>query len=353
MNEPSRIDTFDQAGAAAERVVRKTEIITDPWSWWKAALANPKAVGKNLIVTTTPEWGYWRTKFKNSHWLPVVIWQDEAGNWLAKRGQQHDERMVDAEELWTYACRNPISVDEYDRVYAGAEWSDTDPTVGAQARAPRPGSNEPVDEAEILKDQIDSAIAGAAAYEKVDSDDKAAKAQSLRSRLLELERQGDKLFHFEKDPLTKRGKEIDERWRFRSDATAVAKRIRDALDKYETAKLQKRRAEEEAARKAAAEAERKAQEAELSFVEQPAAPAQEATPAPAAAPETTIKGSYGRAATISTEWVVTGIADQDALYRFMRDHADLKACLLNLAQRATKAGHNVPGIEKQEKARVR
>lgn len=349
-------NTFERIGEAAERVVRKVEVTPDVprWAWHTAALANPKQIGKTLIVTTSPEEGWFRAQYKGGQWEPVVIWE-EGGRWFALRGIEPNRKVIEADDVWTWCCRYPISFAEYERVAEqGHEWSDVDSVVHSQRKGPpRPGSNEPGDEAEILKDQIDSAIAGAKAYEKIDTDDKAGLAQSLRSRLLELERQGDKAFHAEKDPLTKRGKEIDERWRFRSDATAVAKKIRDELDKYETSKLQRRRAEEEAARKAAAEAERKAQEAELSFVQQAPAPEPPATPAPAAAPETVIKGSYGRGATISTEWVVTGITDQDALYRFMRDRADIKACLLNLAQRATKAGHDVPGITKEEKARVR
>jgi hypothetical protein len=354
MNEPRRIGTFESSGTVAERAVRKAgDGPTDPWAWWKAALANPKAIGVTLKMTTTPEQGFYRWKKKDSPWILVAIWQDEDGSWLAKRGAQHEERMVDAHQEWEYCRNRPITVDEYDKVYAGGEWSDVDSVVHAQRQPPRPGSNEPVDEAEILKDQIDSAVAGAKAYEKVDSDAKAALAQSLRSRLLELFREGDKKFHSEKDPITKLGKEIDERWRFRGEAETVAGKIRMALEKYESAKLARRRAEEEAARKAANEAERKREEAELSFVQQELAPEPAPAPPPAAAPETTIKGSYGRAATISTEWVVTGIADQDALYRYMREHADLKECLRNLAQRATKAGHDVPGITKSEQARVR
>jgi len=50
--------------------------------------------------------------------------------------------------------------------------------------------------------------------------------------------------------------------------------------------------------------------------------------------------------------VVTAITDQDALYRFLRDHPDLKNCMFDLAKRAVAKGHDVPGVETQEQARV-
>jgi hypothetical protein len=141
------------------------------------------------------------------------------------------------------------------------------------------------------------------------------------------------------------------------DAKSGADELRKSLESYESTKLAKRRAEEEAARKAAEAAEQARMEQEQSFLAPEPGPEAEAAPAPAPVPapvpETTIKGSYGRAASVSTEWVVTGIADQDAVYRFMREHQDLKACLLDLAKRGVKAGHAVPGITKEEVARVR
>jgi len=346
-----------------------TEEPSNPWAWWEAALANPKAIGDALKITSTPEQGFYRTKSKEGAWEPVAIWFAD-GAWSALQGLPPDHRNVDADQVWTWCCRNPISQDEYERVAErGEEWSDSDPIVAQQIRkAPRPGHNSgDVDEAEQLRDQIESALAGAKAY-VIKDDETAAKAQSLRSRLLELHREADKAFHAEKDPITKRGKEVDARWRFRSDAQEGADGIRDKLKAFENAKLQaqrkreaeeaeKKRLEEEAQRKKEAEA-RAAEAASAGgepSVEPEPQPEPEPAPAPSPAPvQTTLKGSYGRAATITAKIVVDQVTDQDALYAYLREHKEVKELLFDLAQRAHKAGRtNIPGISLKEEVDVR
>jgi hypothetical protein len=261
--------------------------------------------------------------------------------------------------VWTWCCRYPISFDEYERVAEqGAEWSDVDSVVQSQRKGPpKPGDNSgDRSESEMLADDIKASLDQLRQYKAIKDDEQAGKAQSLRSRLLELHRKADKIREKLVRPHLDAQQSINGEWQpLVKDAKAGADDLRKSLEGYESMKLAKRRAEEEAARKAAEAAEQARQEAEQSFVAPEPGPAAEAAPAPAPAPipETTIKGSYGRAASVSTEWVVTGIADQDAVYQYMRGHADLRACLLDLAKRATKAGHTVPGIIKEEVARVR
>lgn len=354
-------DTFESIGKVAERVVRNTQVSADVprWAWHTAALANPKQIGKTLILTTTPEEGWFRVKSKDGPWEPVVIWQD-GDAWNALRGIEPDRRQVrDVEDLWSYCCRNPISFDEYERVAEqGAEWSDVDSVVQSQRRGPpKPGDNAgDRSESEMLADDIKAALDQLRQYKAIKDDEQAGKAQSLRSRLLELHRKADKIREKLVRPHLDAQQAINGEWQpLVKDAKGGADDLRRTLEGYESAKLAKRRAEEEAARKAAAEAEQARMEQEQSFLAPEPGPEAEAAPAPAPAPapETTIKGSYGRAASVSTEWVVTGIADQDAVYQYMREHPDLKACLLDLAKRGVKAGHTVPGITKSEVAKVR
>ncbi|TPN11680.1 hypothetical protein [Mesorhizobium sp. B2-1-2] len=353
-------DTFESIGDITERVVRNAQVTADVprWAWHSAALANPKMIGKTLIITSTPEEGWFRVKSKDGPWQPVVIWQD-GDQWLALRGIEPDRKTVAADDVWTWACRNPISFDEYERVAEqGAEWSDVDPVVQSQRKGPpKPGDNSgDRSESEMLADDIKASLDQLRQYKAIKTDEEAGKAQSLRSRLLELHRSADKIREKLVRPHLDAQQAINGEWQpLVKDAKSGADTLRKSLESYESAKLAKRRAEEEAARKAAEAAEQARQDAEQSFVAPEPGPVAEAAPAPAPAPapETTIKGSYGRAASVSTEWVVTGIADQDAVYRYMRDHPEIKACLLDLAKRGVKAGHNVPGITKEEVAKVR
>jgi hypothetical protein len=377
-NEPSRIGTFESIGSAAERVVRKVEVTPNVprWAWHTAALANPKQIGKTLIVTTSPEEGWFRAQYKGGQWEPVVIWQD-GERWFALRGIEPNRKVIEADDVWTWCCRYPISFAEYERVAEqGAEWSDVDSVVHSQRKGPpRPGSNEPGDEAEMLKDQIASAVAGASKYGKlkkwttrgktkvpevesfIKSDDDLAKAQSLRARLNELSGEGDKKFHAEKDPITRDGKRVDDRWRFRDEADDTALIIRSAMEVYQNEQLRLLRVAEDARAKAEQEAAKAREEAEVSFVAPEATPMPEPALPPAPAPlPTTVKGSYGRAATTTAVTEVTEVTDIDALlaWRPVHDHADMKPFLLDLAKRAYKAGHrDIPGVKVEERMTVR
>jgi hypothetical protein len=354
-------DTFESLGTVAERVVRNTQVsaAVPRWAWHTAALANPKQIGKTLLVTSTPEEGWFRVKSKEGPLDPVVIWQD-GDQWFALRGIEPDRRQVrDVEELWTYCCRQPIPFDEYERVAEqGHEWSDVDPAVHAQRRGPpKPGDNAgDRSESEMLADDIKAALDQLRQYKAIADDEQAGKAQSLRARLNELSGKADKIREKLVRPHLDAQQAINGEWQpLVKDAKGGADTLRKTLEGYESAKLAKRRAEEDAARKATEAAAQARAEQEQSFLAPEAGPEAETAPAPTPAPmpETTIKGSYGRAASVSTEWEVTGISDQDAVYQYMREHADLKRCLLDLAKRATKAGHTVPGITKAEVAKVR
>jgi hypothetical protein len=87
-------DTFESIGAVAERVVKNVQVSPEVprWAWHTAALANPKQIGKTLIVTTTPEEGWFRTKSKEGPWEPVVIWQD-GETWNALQGIEPNRKV--------------------------------------------------------------------------------------------------------------------------------------------------------------------------------------------------------------------------------------------------------------------
>ena len=89
---------------------------------------------------------------------------------------------------------------------AGGTWSNLDPVVaeqiaegqaGKKAQARREGAagnnSSEADPAEILKDQIEAALEGVDAYGKIESDEQAGAAISLRNRLNELKNEADKL----------------------------------------------------------------------------------------------------------------------------------------------------------------
>jgi len=326
------------------------------WSWWERAKDAPHLIGKTpeLTVTTEPRAGFFRTRFKGKEWEPVHIWQEDDGSWQARR----NGRAVEADAIWTYACRYPISQEVYEAVAErGEPWPDSDPTVAAALA--KPGHNLG-DEFETLKDEIDSAEAGADRYKGISNEEQAGRAQSLRARLNELSGQADKLREAAKKPHLEAGKQIDAKWMpLVKSAKAIADTIKREIEAYQTIKLQEQRRLE--AERRQEELRRQAEEERLAKEVRAAEEAGRVPvvpPTPAPLPEVqplvpdTIKGNYGRAATVGVEIVVDAITDQDALYQSLREHPDLKACLLDLAKRALKAGRIVPGITTMERAKI-
>lgn len=293
------------------------------------------------VSENDPQPGFYRKRNKHGNDLPVAIWPEESGL-VALAGNAP----VDPLEIWTWVCSWPITEETYRAVAeAGEPWPGSDPVVQEQVAGTGHNSGA-VDEAEAFADQVEAAEKGKDAYAKIVDDEQLAAAQSLRSRLLELKSEGEKKHKKEKEPHLEAGRAVDKRWLpVVKRAQAAADAIRASMGAYETEKLRKQR-QAEAERLAAEIAARK--EAEKNSA--PADP--EPAPEPVAAAPTPIRGSYGRAASVSVVNVVTAITDQDALYQFLRNHPDLQNCMFDLAKRAVAKGHTVPGVTVEEQAKV-
>lgn len=334
------MNEFQNIGDVAAKVV-------DVWAWWQTALKNPAEIGKSIPISVdSPEQGYYRTRFKGKPYEPVAIWKDEdTGQWLAYRSN----RDVDAAEAWNWCCRNPITYEAYDRAVNGNGWADDDETVAAQIAAPGHNSGD-VDETEVLRDQIEAAKKGAAAYAKITDDATLTKAQSLRSRLNELSGEADKKREKLVRPHLDAQNAFNKVWMpLVKEAKAAADAIRKAMDAYETEKLRQQRAEQakvEEARRRAEDAARKAAEAGKPVV------APEPHPAPVAAAPAPIKGTYGKAAARRVKVVVTGITNAAELFAFLNGHPKLDDLMLKLAQEYVDGGQTVPGVTTEEQVKV-
>jgi hypothetical protein len=327
--------------------------IVGPWAWYQAALKNPAAVGKTLPVhEDEPQQGYYRAKNRDKAFEPVAIFYPEGSDQLVA---YRNGKEVLPDTVWTFCCRHPVTYQAYNDALAGKGWPDDDAVVAAQIQAPEPtigdnSGNERVGETETLKDQIDAALAGMKAYETISDDKTAGKALSLRNRLNELSKDADKLRTEEKEPHLKASKAVDAKWQpLVKKAKEGADKVRDAIGSWETVKLQRRREEErkaDEARHAAEEAARQ-QQGETAVLEAPKVDVQ-----PDAAPST-VRASYGKAASVSVKTVVKDVTDWSALAVYMSNHPEAQDVLLKLAQRALDAGRTVPGITTEEKANVR
>jgi hypothetical protein len=330
--------------------------IIERWQWYFGALANPSAVGSASLPVHPGEYqlGYYRVRRKGGAWEPVGIYPDAEGRTVAYR----DNRPVDdIPELFTWACRQPVTHKAYVDALEGKGWPDDDAVVAAQIAPPAPtiGDNSgEVDESEKLKDQIDAAIKGVDAYAQITDDETAAKAQSLRNRLNELSGEADKKRDALKRPYLDAGTKIDKTWMpLVKNAKAGADKVKAAMEAWETEKLRQRREEERRQQ----EDLRKQQEAALAAAPVSGDPEPIAAPVPepltVAAP-TSIRASYGKAASVKATVVVDQVTDWPALAVYMSSHEECRTLLRQLAQRALDAGRtNIPGITVTEIAKVR
>lgn len=306
------------------------------YTYWTNALAGQFGA----VHDGDPQCGFYRKRTrKGGPFVPVAIFPMHGQMAAVVEGKQ-----ADASEIWTYCCEHPIPEDWYRAVAErGEPWPDLDGAVAASIGH----NNAPTDEAEILAGQIEAASAGVSAYENITDDGEAAKAQSLRSRLLELCRDADKKRDTLKRPHLEAGKAVDEKWQpLVKAAKAAADKIATALGAHETRKA---RAAAELARKAEEERQRLAREAAKD--DQPPPPPPPA-PEPAPAPVSTIRGGYGRAASVKAVKTVTAITDMDALFGFLKPHPELKDLMFKLAQRGVTAGLEVPGVTIEELRKV-
>lgn len=325
-----------------------TKISGPDYTYWQNALAG----NFGPVHDSDPQPGFYRKRMgRAAGYVPVAIWEQD-GKVLALV----DGREADAAEIWTYACKFPILEEWYRARMIGQPWPDESAAVTESLVHRTDTNNGPVDEADVLKAQIESASAGAAEYAEIGTDETAAKAQSLRSRLLELSGQADKAREAQKKPFFEAGKAIDAKYQpLVKAAKFAADTIRDALGAHETRKAREaeklRLAAEEVRIKAEREAVKARAEAELAGKPAPAPVPPAPTPEPAPAPAAAIRGAYGRAAAVKVVKVAK-VIDQDKAYLALRTQKEMVELIAALAQRAATAGIPLEGVEVMEERRV-
>lgn len=328
---------------------------------WRRRLAGEKVE----TYDGEPDYGFYRTSNgKGGPVLPIAYWYTPKGDLRWKFGREDavvELKENDAKDRWKFASVHAITHEEYLRVYNGGEWSDIDTVVAEQLdnQRARIGNNKPPeDPAEELKLEIENAEAAVHGYKTINDEDTAKKAQSLRSRLLELAGKADKTHDKLKAPYWEECKKIDAKWLpLVRLASGAADTIRAALKAFENRKLQEQRrkeelqrqADQEAARVAAAEAAKNAPKRKPMH-EAPLVPANQ--PAPLPPPPAPIKGAYGRAASVSVKKIAR-IQNWDAVYGAFKERDEVKTLLQRLAQRAVDDGHQVDGVAVEEEADVR
>jgi hypothetical protein len=205
------------------------------YDWWSRTLK-----GEELpIHEDTPQPGFYRVRKKDKSFDRVAIWRDKSGELRAAR----DGRAADPVQIWTWACRYPVSEAEFRKVEAGGQWSDAPPTIAVA------GHNLPQDDAErlalLLKEEGD-AIKAWLDEGPIDDENRAAAAAELTKRAIRYAREAEDLRKKEKAPHDNAGKAVQAKWApIVSGFEALNGSLKRALDDFLRAK--KRALEEERA----------------------------------------------------------------------------------------------------------
>ncbi|SMF65553.1 hypothetical protein SAMN02982989_3375 [Xaviernesmea oryzae] len=333
------------------------------WFWWQEALAG--RIGP--IHDGHPQQGFYRTRFKDKPWEPVAIWFED-GEWHALRG----ERKVDASDVWTWCCRNPITHEAYTKAIEGAGWDD-------EPEAPAIGHNLPDDPFEALQVEFAAEKEQAEAFLKqpIKTQADADRAAIWSKRLSTIAKKASDLHKVEKQPHLDAGRAVDNKWReLKEEPDALSKKLKRHMDDY---LREQQRIEMERQRKAREEADRIAREAEEARLaaEKAAAKkiadgisdaaaiaehnnriaeaerlAEQAAQAERDAQARNMSAGRTGARVALRTFVSARIVDYDKALRALGNHPEMKALVETLANRAVRAGVEVEGVERFEEQRA-
>lgn len=321
------------------------------WAWWQNALAGN--IGP--IHDGDPQQGYYRTRFKDKPWEPVAIWFED-GKWHAMRG----DRQVDASDIWTWCCRNPISYEAYNKAIEGAGWDD-------EPEAPAIGHNLPTDPFEALQIEFAAEREQAEAFLKkpITTQAEADRAAIWSKRLSTIAKKATDLHKVEKQPHLDAGRNVDNKWReLKEEPDAISKKLKRHMDAFLQEEARKERERQAAAR---AEADRIQREADAARVAAEKAAARNDNDAAsiaaqnnaiaeaerlaqqAAAAERDAQarnasaGRTGAKVSLRT-FVFAEITDFDALLMALKDRPEIKEVVDTLANRAARSGVQLAGM---------
>jgi hypothetical protein len=298
------------------------------WSWWQNALD-----GKfGPVHEGDPQQGYYKVREgRGGPFVPVAIWRESEGAWLCKRGK----KSASAEDIWTSACKHPITYDVYTAVMGGADWPGTPPAAEIGHNLPEDPAERFKLELEAEKDVVDRILAA-----PVEDDEAASKCGLLSKRLGELAATIDGTRVELKRPHDNAAKQVQEVFAPLVNRADMMKR--QLLAHMQSFMLEKKRKadEEERARR---EAERKAAVA-LDM------------PEPQARPAARTKSAVMTGGVTTRTIKVVRISDLGKAASFIAGletpSSDFVDVVRKLSHRMLTAGISVPGAELVDETRV-
>ncbi|WP_213287540.1 hypothetical protein [Bradyrhizobium sp. sGM-13] len=297
----------------------------DPWEWWQNALKG--VFGE--IHADEPKTGFYRSRRKNKQtnvitFAPVAYWYKEDGTLRC----QMDGRDVDdvrAREMWPYVSRRPITHELFTAVRNGEPWPDLNDAVIGHNNAPVADSMEAIQERmDDLGREAERMLKAGAATNQALSD----QASDLANTFGELQNNIIDLHKKEKAPHLEAGRGVDRKWfGLRDRADDLKKRLKAVVV---TPWLTKKAAEAEAAKVAAIQTGKSADEA----------------------PQVRVtSGSSKRSTGLRTHYFAV-IEDKAKLLDSLKDHPRVVELLQEIANDAAKQQVALPGCTVKSEKRA-
>lgn len=313
----------------------------DVWQWWRDALAGKAPA----IDVNSPQCGFYKKRDgKGGKWLPVMIRYDDIGE---LRCRVADDSAADPFDVWTWCAGNPISKEDAKHAFEMGGFPGDAPSIG--------DNSGELNLSEQIKEYADQALGwlrSNGVKSKTDSD----KAANYRAELNRLAKEADSARELEKRPHDDAAKAVQLKWKPLVDqAKAAADEMRTALTVFlrdEEARLEAERHAKWQAEQKAITAAREAAEAEQAKLmrDDPIAALTSDPvelpdmPPPPEPVKVQAGGQRGRKTGLReiTRYVVL---DHAKALAFFADSSDVRELIQKLAERASKSGVAVPGVE--------
>lgn len=304
--------------------------MTDVYANWRKRLAGEEVP----ISADDPECGrYKMRRSKGGRFEPVAVFMKD-GEMKAAVGKE----FVEPTSIWLYVVKHPVSEADYKHAIANGYFPDEPPprTIGDNA--------PPETIEEIIPLEIEQASEWLKSIGEIKSQQDADIAGNRVSELRRLKKQAEAEHETEKRPILEAGRKVDGKWKpLIGGVDSAVKMLLDAVNRWGAAERARlaREAEEER-KKAEAEAEAKRREAASKGQPEPEEVPLPLEPTPP--PKLQVGGARGSKIGFRTVTVVQ-VTDHKAALAFFTESPDVKALVQKLAERAVKAGVEVPGVE--------
>lgn len=303
------------------------------------------------VSENDPQPGFYRKRVKSGSDIPVAIWHTEMGL-VALAGNDP----ADPFEIWSWVCSWPISEEVYrDVAENGKPWPDDPPVAEAKI-----GHNLPDDPHEALRLEFEAEkeLAEKFLASAITTQDQADRAAVWSKKIAAIAKKATDLHKVEKQPHLDAGRAVDDKWRpLKDEPAALSTRLKRHLDVFlldQQRKERERRESELAARQAEihakiAEAQADGSDASQDEINGLVKEAEKV----AREPVNSQAGRTGAKVALRT-FVSARVTDYEAAASALlkMNHADLKACIDQLANRAIRAGVELAGVERVEEQRA-